>query len=81
MRLPYAVLLVLTGLVAAFMTYVGASGLDLIISVFVLIYWIVALFMTPLPRPLNRVHAALSIILLAIFAYLAAMRILAVLRL
>lgn len=81
MRLPYAVLLVLSGLVASFMLYAGATGLDLVISVFVLLYWTASLFMTPLPRPLNRIHAVVSAVLLTVFIYLAAMRILAILRL
>lgn len=80
MRFPYVLLLALSGLVAAFMIYAGVDGLDFVVSVFVLLYWIASLFMTPLPRPLNRVHAGLSVLLLVVFIYLAAVRILAILR-
>jgi hypothetical protein len=49
-------------------------------SVATLLFWVSAPFLRPLPRPLNIAHTAVGVALLVAFAYFAALRILAVLK-
>ncbi|MGC8584014.1 MAG: hypothetical protein ACP5MH_09865 [Thermoproteus sp.] len=79
MKAPYIVLVVLSGIVAAFFIYLGVDGIDVVVSIFALIYWAVAPFVRPLPKPLGIVHTAIGLALLAAFAYFATLRIMAIL--
>jgi len=78
MRRPLTALLALSGAASAFLTYLGTTTVDVVVSTYTLIYWATAPFLRPLPRPVSYVHAAAGAALLAAFAYFAALRILAV---
>ena len=80
MRRPLTALLALSGAASAFLTYLGTTTVDVVVSTYTLIYWATAPFLRPLPRPVNYIHAAAGAALLAAFAYFAALRILAVLK-
>jgi hypothetical protein len=79
MRIPYMALVALSGVAAAFFIYLGVHAIDIIVSVYTLIYWAAAPFARPLPKPVGYIHTAIGVALLAAFAYFAALRIAALL--
>ncbi|MGB9705541.1 MAG: hypothetical protein ACPL3C_08825 [Pyrobaculum sp.] len=81
MRLPYIAMVTLAGLASAFFIHLGVSTVDVVVSIYALIYWAVAPFLRPLPRPLGLLHTVIGAVLLAAFAYFAALRILSILKL
>ncbi|MCX8137758.1 hypothetical protein [Pyrobaculum aerophilum] len=81
MRIGYVALIALSGAASAFFIYLGVSTIDVVVSVFTLIYWAVAPFVRPLPKPLGFIHMGIGLVLLAAFGYFAALRILSILRL
>jgi hypothetical protein len=80
MRHALVALVALSGIASAFLVYLGATAVDVVVSVYTLVYWATAPFMRPLPRPVNRIHTAIGVALLSAFAYFAALRVLAALR-
>jgi hypothetical protein len=80
MRTPYMALLALSGVAAAFLVHLGVHTIDIVVSVYTLIYWATAPFARPLPKPVGYIHTAIGVVLLAAFSYFAALRIAALLR-
>jgi hypothetical protein len=80
MRTALTAYLLLSGVAAAFLAYLNVSGMDVVTSLAALLFWVTAPFLRPLPRPLNIAHTAVGAALLVAFAYFAALRILAVLK-
>jgi len=80
MRAALTAYLVLSGITASFLTYLNINWVDAVMSLAALLFWTTAPFLRPLPRPLNIIHTAVGLALLLAFAYFAALRILAVLR-
>jgi hypothetical protein len=54
MRTPYMALLALSGVAAAFLVHLGLHTIDIVVSVYTLIYWATAPFARPLARPFCR---------------------------
>ncbi|MCX8137772.1 MULTISPECIES: hypothetical protein [Pyrobaculum] len=81
MRTGYVAMVIISGLFSAFFIYLGVSTIDVVVSVFTLIYWAVAPFVRPLPKPLGLVHMGIGLALLAVFGYFAALRVLSILKL
>jgi hypothetical protein len=80
MRTALTAYLLLSGVAAAFLAYLNVRGMDVVTSLAALLFWVTAPFLRPLPRPLNIAHTAVGAALLVAFAYFAALRILAVLK-
>jgi hypothetical protein len=80
MRTALTAYLLLSGIAAAFLTYLNVRWIDVVTSLAALLFWVTAPFLRPLPRPLNIAHTAVGVALLVAFAYFAALRILAVLK-
>jgi hypothetical protein len=80
MKTALTAYLLLSGIAAAFLIYLNVRGIDVVTSVATLLFWASAPFLRPLPRPLDLAHTAIGVALLVAFAYFAALRILAVLK-
>ena len=65
----------LTGIVAAFLKYLNVESLGVYISIYVIIYLLSMLMAEPMPRRVRRVHMLISAVLVAVFAYFAAVKI------
>jgi len=80
MKTALTAYLLLSGVATAFLIYLNVRGIDVVTSVATLPFWASAPFLRPLLRPLNLAHTAVGVALFAAFAYFAALRILAVLK-
>ena len=69
----------LTGITAAFLQYLNVESLSVYISVYTIIYLASMLLAEPMPRRVRRIHLILSTILVAAFAYFAAVKIMQIL--
>nr|KJR73118.1 MAG: hypothetical protein TU35_07725 [Thermoproteus sp. AZ2] len=76
MKLPLVALVVVSGASAAYLIYLGVKSLDIVVSLYTYIHWVMAYFLHPLPKPLSRIYTAIGIALLAAFSYFLALRIL-----
>jgi len=71
--------LTLTGVLTSFLYYLGVRSLDIYLSLYTIIYLTSMLLAEPIPRRVRLVHNVISIALVAVFTYFAALRIIAIL--
>ncbi len=71
--------LTLTGVLVSFLYYLGVRSLDIYLSLYTIIYLASMLLAEPIPRKVRFIHNVISITLVAVFTYFAALRIMAIL--
>jgi len=71
--------LTLTGVLTSFLYYLGVRSLDIYLSLYTIIYLASMLLAEPIPRKVRFIRNVISITLVAVFTYFAALRIMAIL--
>lgn len=69
----------LTGLLLSFLYYLRVQSLSIYVSLYAIIYITTMMLAEPMPRRVRSLHIVLLTVLVAIFAYFAVLRIMAIL--